>query len=56
MALKYSEYSLVASPINVQKAFPGNIGVGISRDADAKSRKKLTKIGNPFIGLTCTLF
>jgi hypothetical protein len=34
----------------VQKKFPGNIGEGISRDADVKSKKKAIRIANPFMG------
>jgi hypothetical protein len=32
----------------VQKKFPGNIGEGISSDADVKSKKKAIRITNPF--------
>lgn len=42
-------YELTASPIKVQKKFPGNIGEGISREADANSKKKASSMAAPFI-------
>lgn len=40
----------------MQKKFPGNIGEGISRDADVKSKKKAIRIANPFIAFFLFLF
>ena len=33
----------------MQKKFPGNIGEGISKDADVNIKKKTTRINVPFI-------
>lgn len=48
-ALKYSAYWLVVPPINAQKAFPGNIGDGIRRDADVNITKKIISMDVPLI-------
>ena len=46
-ALKYLTYSLVGSPISAQKKAPGNIGEGISSDADVNKKKKAIRIASP---------
>jgi hypothetical protein len=40
----------------VQKKFPGNIGEGISSDADVKSKKNAIRITNPLIAIFLFLF
>jgi hypothetical protein len=39
----------MVSPIKAQKKFPGNIGEGISSEADAKSKKNVSSITAPFM-------
>jgi len=48
-ALKNSSYWLTASPISKQKKLPGNMGTGMSNDADTKIMKKANRIIAPFI-------
>lgn len=48
-ALKYFAYALTDSPISVEKKLPGNIGEGISRDANVNIRKKTIRISTPLI-------
>jgi len=48
-ALKYPENSFTASPMNKQNMLPGNIGEGISNEADVNSKKKTLSINRPLI-------
>jgi hypothetical protein len=49
IALKYSAYSLIPTPISVQKKLPGNIGDGISSDANKNKKTKAMRITAPLI-------
>jgi len=48
-ALRYPAYSFVAPPISVQKKLPGNIGDGISSDANKNKKTKAMRITAPLI-------
>jgi len=52
IALKNSVYSVIASPISVQKKFPGNIGEGIRSDAEVNNKKKAISITAPLIAIS----
>jgi hypothetical protein len=43
----YAEYSLSAAPRNVDRVLPGNIGDGISSEANVNTRKNTTSIIAP---------
>lgn len=49
IALKYSAYSLIPTPISVQKKLPGNIGDGISSDANKNKKTKAMRMTVPLI-------
>jgi hypothetical protein len=48
-ALRYTAYVLTPLPIRSQRAFPGNIGRGTSKEATVIIAKNTIRIGIPLI-------